>query len=553
MGAAASGGGGGKSNDVRAGGAFVEIYAKDSGLNKALRGMGVKVKAFAEGLKSIGSGLTFVGGSALAPITALLKSGTDRAEGIDQMARKLGFTINQMQRLQYAAEVTGDSLDDVMNNPGRYAGVMAETPMLDTQTIKDAVEVNREWRKTWIDLQNATLPLLTSLKPILASIREFVSEHKDLIPIIAKAAVLVVGLGAGFYVVGTAIAAVTTAAATLWTAIGIILNPTTWVGIGIAAAAFVGLGASFAVVAAFWGGIAYEILPALLRAWELVAESFGPGIARLGEDASVAWKGIKSAFADNDFSRLFEIMWTGAKLVFFEGMQGIEASTDKLMVNIGNSIAKGLKLASMSFVDFFADTAAKMAEWIRDLEIGLHGFGLSAKKAAISALPGGVIADNLESQAVQAKQKQDGESLVAFNRRMAEIEAQRNKLKEGAENFIGDTTEATLDAALRKIDEETQATYKPILDQLRAELSRLSEANPNANGNRPRSVDALGPQIQATRGAFRLADDARQQFSEGTLADKTYRATADAARTLVKIDENTKALADELKKQRTLT
>ena len=205
MGAAAvGGGGGGKSGDVRAGGAFVEVSAKDS-LSNALKGMGAKVKAFAAGLRAAGGGLTLLSGAALAPLTALFKSGVDRAEGIDKTAKSLGFTIEQMQKLQYAADAAAVSIDDVIQNPGKFAGLMGDAPLMDPQAIKDATAFNQEFRKTLADLQIAITPVVSSFLPFVKTIGEFVRENAGAVKVIAMVAGGVGLLGSALMAAGVAL------------------------------------------------------------------------------------------------------------------------------------------------------------------------------------------------------------------------------------------------------------------------------------------------------------------------------------------------------------
>ena len=240
VGATSGGGGGSKSGDVRAGGAFVEISAKDS-LSKALAKINARVQAFAGGMKAAGSKIALVGAAGLAPITALFKTGVDRAEGLGRMAQQLGFTTDQLQRLQYAADVAGVSLEDVLKMPGRYAGLMADASILDPQTIKDATAANQEFRKTWIELQNAITPLVSAFGPTVKVVNEFIRENAGLVQIAGVAAAGVVALGAATWATGATIASVTTAFGALATVAGAIASP-----VGLVAAAVIGAGAALA-------------------------------------------------------------------------------------------------------------------------------------------------------------------------------------------------------------------------------------------------------------------------------------------------------------------
>ena len=109
-----SGGGGGKSGDVRAGGAFYEVYAKD-GLSGVLDKLKQKADRFAAGMRKIGGNL-LGGGAALgaAPFASLIQ-GIDRLAALEDITDIFGLSAEAASRMAYAFEVAGVSTGELEN------------------------------------------------------------------------------------------------------------------------------------------------------------------------------------------------------------------------------------------------------------------------------------------------------------------------------------------------------------------------------------------------------------------------------------------------------
>jgi hypothetical protein len=278
----------GQGSAIKAGGAYVEISAKDS-LTKALAGLKTKVQGFAAGLKTVGVAGAALGGVVLAPLTMLFKGGVDRAEEITKLADSMGYTVEQMQRLKYAADVAGVSLDEVTKNPAKFKGLMDEAPLMDPNEIKAAVQANQEWRKTLIELQGAMLPVLQTLSPIIKSVSEFVRENKD----------MVLGVGAvaiGLTTVGTALAVVGPG---LLTMAGMVLKVVSSLG-----AFKLGLIGVFGYLLAGTDS-GKQAIAALSQAFTNAAATFGE-----------MWGGIIEAIKKGQIELAFKIMAAGIKVIW---------------------------------------------------------------------------------------------------------------------------------------------------------------------------------------------------------------------------------------------
>jgi hypothetical protein len=91
-------------SDIKAGGAYVEIGGRLDKLDAALSAASSKVKAWGEGLTSIGTKLSVIGAGMLAPIVASAKAFADYGEQIGKLASKTGMSSEMLSGLAYAAE-----------------------------------------------------------------------------------------------------------------------------------------------------------------------------------------------------------------------------------------------------------------------------------------------------------------------------------------------------------------------------------------------------------------------------------------------------------------
>lgn len=100
-------GGGVGGGAIKAGAAFVELVASDKGLGAALNRAMAKLRAFDSAVTRLGAGLAAAGGGVLAPITGLFAAAVNQGNTLDQLARQLGTTVEQVSALGYAFESSG--------------------------------------------------------------------------------------------------------------------------------------------------------------------------------------------------------------------------------------------------------------------------------------------------------------------------------------------------------------------------------------------------------------------------------------------------------------
>jgi hypothetical protein len=430
--AAGSNSGSGKSGDVRAGGAFVEISARDQ-LTRTLIALKARAMAFGAGLRSIGTGIGVIGGVALAPLTALLKSGIGRAENINNMALAMGYSAEQMQRLAYAAEVADVAIDDVLKNPARFKNLLDEAPIMDAATIRESVKAQQEMRKTWIELQAAIAPLITSITPIAAAIGGFIRANKGLTQTGFIAGAALTALGLAVVAAGTAITAVTAMLGLLSLKVILVTGLVAGLGYGL-----------FRLVDS--GG---EMLTAMKQIFGDLADVAGETVG-----------GIVAALSKGDIEQAGEVAAAGLLAVW----KRLEISITDVWIRIKSAIIDNIKSAINGVKNMLLD----MGAWILRND------------------PTGLISDGLSDEDINAARDQmQNENNAALR---ADLELRKKAREEQLKNV-----EAEFQAAKKKLAAAVVV----------AKAEQLKKTGPE-----------LDPAITATRGAFRLLSDARQQFSE---------------------------------------
>jgi hypothetical protein len=100
---------------IRAGRAFVELFADDSKLVRGLRKAEQKLKAFGDSIRNLGMKATALGSAILAPLGAAAKSFADMGSRMWDMAKRTGVSVEALSALSYAAEQSGAGVDAFEN------------------------------------------------------------------------------------------------------------------------------------------------------------------------------------------------------------------------------------------------------------------------------------------------------------------------------------------------------------------------------------------------------------------------------------------------------
>ncbi len=99
--------------DIRAGKAFVEVYADKKKLDAALSRIQSQLKAFGAGVSAIGTKLMAGGAGIVTPLLAATKRFMSIGDQLDDMAARTGLSTNALSELGFAAEQSGASIEDV--------------------------------------------------------------------------------------------------------------------------------------------------------------------------------------------------------------------------------------------------------------------------------------------------------------------------------------------------------------------------------------------------------------------------------------------------------
>jgi hypothetical protein len=98
---------------IRAGSAFVELFADSSGLAAGLKDATAKVRAWGSAVTGVGVGLAAAGTSILAPLLHAAKASAERGRGFLELQQRVGGTVEGLSALAFAAEHSGVETGDL--------------------------------------------------------------------------------------------------------------------------------------------------------------------------------------------------------------------------------------------------------------------------------------------------------------------------------------------------------------------------------------------------------------------------------------------------------
>lgn len=110
------------SKDVRAGRGFVELFAEDNKLYRALDRAAARLKAWGATVAKIGTGLGAAGGVLLGPLTKFLSDAANRGSNLQQLSRETGATVESLSALEGAFAQVGADGDDFASAIGALQG-----------------------------------------------------------------------------------------------------------------------------------------------------------------------------------------------------------------------------------------------------------------------------------------------------------------------------------------------------------------------------------------------------------------------------------------------
>ena len=97
----------GSAQGIRAGRAFVELFADDTKLVRGLRAAERKLKAFGSSVQTMGKGLFAMGASVVTPLLAATSVFSEMGDQLAKMSGRTGISVEALSELGYAAEQSG--------------------------------------------------------------------------------------------------------------------------------------------------------------------------------------------------------------------------------------------------------------------------------------------------------------------------------------------------------------------------------------------------------------------------------------------------------------
>jgi len=128
----------GLSSGIRAGAAYVELYTKDSRMVKGLQAAEKKLKAFGEGITSIGTKIAGLGAGVVTPLIGAAKVFSDMGGDLADMSQRTGVSVEALSELGFAAEQSGSDMETLENSLRKTQKQIAEAAG-GSQSARDAL------------------------------------------------------------------------------------------------------------------------------------------------------------------------------------------------------------------------------------------------------------------------------------------------------------------------------------------------------------------------------------------------------------------------------
>jgi len=100
---------------IRAGRAFVELFADDSKLVRGLRSAERKLRAFGNGIRTLGLKMMAIGAGLLTPLIGSAKAFSSMGDQVAKMAKRTGLSVETLSELRFVASQTGTEFATLEN------------------------------------------------------------------------------------------------------------------------------------------------------------------------------------------------------------------------------------------------------------------------------------------------------------------------------------------------------------------------------------------------------------------------------------------------------
>jgi len=133
--------------DITAGRAFVELFVKKGAFVAGLADAQARLRAFGDGLRTVGLGIAGAGAAIVAPLLASLKHFEAAGSALNDMAARTGASVEALGQLSYAADQTGASIEDVEKAIVKLHRTMAAARAGSMDARKAFQELGLDWRQ----------------------------------------------------------------------------------------------------------------------------------------------------------------------------------------------------------------------------------------------------------------------------------------------------------------------------------------------------------------------------------------------------------------------
>lgn len=163
-------------SDIRAGGAFVELFTKDAALVKGLRSAQKRLEGFGKSVMAVGGFFTGLGGAMLAPLAGAVAHFTSAGSQLNDLSERTGLAASNLAELKYAAEQSGAGLEDV-EKAMRHMAKSGTSETFDhaaarISAIKDPTDRARAAMERFGKSGTTLLPMLATLQEARREARE---------------------------------------------------------------------------------------------------------------------------------------------------------------------------------------------------------------------------------------------------------------------------------------------------------------------------------------------------------------------------------------------
>jgi hypothetical protein len=254
-------------SDIRAGGAYVELSARDEKLQQGLEHAERRLKSLARTFHHFGEGLALAGGAILGPLGLamhFLEKGKMSEGAAGDTARALA---EEWEKLEGA----------ILHVAGKIGAALLPV-------IRQAVEKGRDWAIT---------------------IGRIIEQNQGLVVTAAKVGAGLLAAGTAFLALGKALRFASGALGVVQLGLGLLTSPA---GLAVVAIGLVAAGLGYL--------------------WSQTEEGRDT-IASLKEDWSTAWSGIVTEIKNGRLDKAFEILWTAVELSFRRMLVSMRTAFDE--------------------------------------------------------------------------------------------------------------------------------------------------------------------------------------------------------------------------------